>query len=233
MSYEPQDFYQARQVVLTANKQTTYGTAVASANLLHKLRFDGGAFARISKEYRTDLERAGKGHPWATERQVIQQTTGFQLSGELTDYLAGWLSVFMHSKVTTTGAGPYTHTSIFENTTNIAPATTIYFQDTADIKYVMPDLSMSELQISGSEKGPISFSCTLMGSGRYTDGAVAGADALAMPTNVLSAWVGYGHLDWSGGCCRNYQGASPWMDGEDQPRAEASLCSRWRTVREL
>jgi hypothetical protein len=184
MPFEPQDIFQARQLVLSPNKQNTFGTPVASFATGYKCQFDGGAFAKISKERRSNLDLSGKGHPWATERQEIARQTAFDWSGELTDFLAGWLCYFGFAKVVTTGAGPFTHTFTFENATNQAPVTSIYMQDTADIKTTYPDMAMAELEFSGTDKGPLMFSTSLVGSGRFTDGAVAAADSLALPTNV-------------------------------------------------
>lgn len=184
MPFEPQDIFQARQLVLSPNKQTTYGTPVASFATGYKCQFDGGAFFKTSKERRSNLDLSGKGHPWATERQEIARQTGFDWSGEVTDFLAGWLCFFGFAKVVTSGAGPFTHTFTFENATNIAPVTTLYVQDTADVKTQYPDMALAELEFSGTDKGPLLFSASMIGSGRFTDGAVAAADSLALPTNV-------------------------------------------------
>jgi hypothetical protein len=181
MAYEPQDIFQVRNAVISDKSQAAYGTQLADVSLTHRIQFDGGSFAKISKEYRSNLERAGRGHPHPTERQEIARFTEFAMSGELTDFLAGWLSAFVMSKVTTTGAGPFTHTCIFEPTTNVAKTTTIYFQDTADVKYKLYDLSMTELTLSGSDKGPLSYSCSMVGSGKHLDGNMA---LPSLPTNV-------------------------------------------------
>jgi hypothetical protein len=176
MSYEPQQF-DARKIVIGPFKQTTYGTALLDASLAHGMRFDGGAFAEISKEFRDDLDRAGKGHPWATEHQEIARASGLSFEADLYDFLAGWIISFMCSKDTITGASPYTHTCIFEQATNIAPVTSVYFQDTADLKFKLMDLAIAEATFSGGANGAIRAAVSLVGSGKHLDGAYAGAPA--------------------------------------------------------
>src|SRR4051812_22621150 len=102
----------ARAAVISDKKETTYGTGVLDANFTagHNLRFDGGAFAQFpEKEYFSDLELA-KGFPWATTRVEIRRNSRFSISGmAMYDFIAGWLGAFCFGKVTTTGAGPFTH----------------------------------------------------------------------------------------------------------------------------
>jgi hypothetical protein len=183
MSFEAQQ-YDVRLAILASKKATTYGTALLDGSFTHKLRFDGGAFAQIKKTFRSDIDRAGKSHPYGTEHQEIMRDTAFSFEQEITDYVAGWLAAFTCSKDTITGAGPYTHTCIFETTTNIAPVTGIYFKDTADLSYKFNDLGITDIEISGTPNGPIKCKVNMIGSGRTTDGIVAAAEALALPTNI-------------------------------------------------
>jgi hypothetical protein len=183
MSFEAQQ-YDVRLAAIGAKKQTTYGTALLDASITHKLRFDGAAFFQIQKQYRSDLDRAGKLHPYATERQEIQRDTAFSFEQEVTDFFAGWLAAFACSKDTITGAGPFTHTCIFETSTNIAPVTSIYFEDTADVKFKAMDLAVGDIEISGSPTGPVKAKVNMMGSGKHIDGAVPTINALALPTNI-------------------------------------------------
>jgi hypothetical protein len=182
MPFEAQDLLSVRNMVIAPNKQITFGTQLADGNLTHRLRHDPGLFAAITKAYRGDGDRAGKGHPFPTERQVIEQDTGVSGTVEVTDFLMGWLLAMVMGKDVTTGSGPYTHTFSWDQTTNIAPATTVYFEDTADVKYKMQDLSMVDLTIAGAEKGPLTAQFSMVGSGRYTDGAMGSLPSL--PTNV-------------------------------------------------
>jgi hypothetical protein len=182
MAYEPQDVFQARNIVIGPKKQTTYGTALLDASLTQRIRMDGGAFAQITKEFHNDLDRSGKGHPFATEHTEIQRRSQFGGSFFVDDFLAAWACIFCMGKVVTSGAGPFTHTITFENATNIAPVTGIYFEDTADIKFKLNDLWITELEFSGAEKGAIGCTFSAIGSGKHTDGAHGSLPAIATQT---------------------------------------------------
>jgi hypothetical protein len=187
MSFEPQHV-RARNITLSPNKQNTIGTALGDANLTQRPPvLDEGAFATIQKEYYSNIDRANKGHQWATVRQKVAQKTGFQFSFDVSDWLAGWMCAFCFGAVTTTGAGPYTHTFKFLQSTNISPLTTIYFEDTADIKYKMQDLAIAELMISGGARGPVQAQVNMLGTGRYTDGAMGAPAAPSSPTILLAS----------------------------------------------
>jgi hypothetical protein len=186
MPYEVQQV-NLRNLVLSANKQNTYGTALGDAALTQRQRFDGAAFARITKEFFSDIERAGKGHPWPTIRRETVRETGLGLTLDVTDFLAGWLFAFLMHKVVTTGAGPYTHTFTFEQTTKIAPVTTVYFEDTADLKFKVQDLCGVSLQLSGTDRGPLQAAIEFIGSGKHLDGAMSSLPALATPILLLGS----------------------------------------------
>lgn len=187
MSYEVQQPQLVHNVVLSHNKQTTFGAGLGDGALLYRPRFDGAAFARIAKDYFSDAELAGKGHPFPTQRQEVMRDSGFSLSGNLDAYLAGWVLAQVLHKVTTSGVGPFTHDFLFELVTRIAPVTTIYFEDTADIKYKMQDLVGVSLTISGSQSGPLQFSIELIGSGRHTDGAHGALPVIATQAYLLGS----------------------------------------------
>jgi len=182
--YEPYPFY-LREVVLTAKKKTTYGGgALADAEFTYTARVnEGDLLATIGKEYHSDVSMAGKGHPWPTERQEIARELSISGSMQVDGFLAGWLTTLMLKKTTKTGVGPYTWTSIFEQTTRIAPVTDLYFKDTADILWKALDLVMTQLTISGGDRGPLTASFTLVGSGRHADDPLTATPAL--PTRAL------------------------------------------------
>src|SRR3954469_14467940 len=144
MPFEPQHI-RARKLTISDKKQATYGVAVAGASMTYPLRLDGGAFASIGKDFYDDLDRSGKGHPWATLHQEIARSTAFGMGLEVSDFIAGWLAAFCLGADTISGVGPYTHLFTFLQSTNQAPVTTLYFEDTADIKYELVDMAISDL----------------------------------------------------------------------------------------
>lgn len=182
MPYEPQPTY-LRALLLSANKQTTFGTALLDAAMTYRSRFDGGGmWVRTAKEYYSDADRAGKGHPYATVRQNIAIDTSFSGQFDLDDFLAGWLLAFLLHKVVSAGPGPYTHTFTFDpTTTRIAPVTTIYTEDLAAQQIKYSDVVLTSLTISGSDKGPLQVSFEAVGSGKRSTDPVT---LVALPTPV-------------------------------------------------
>src|SRR5581483_7081040 len=163
-----------------------YGTAVAAASMTYPVRLDGSAFASLTKEYWSDLNRTGKGHPWPTLRQKTAQNSAFQMGLEVNDFIAGWLGAFCLGADSITGAGPFTHLFTFLQSTNQMPVTSLYFEDTADIKTTFPDMAISDVTISGADRGPLSCQFSMVGSGRFVDGVVANP-ALNTPTMLLGS----------------------------------------------
>jgi len=176
-----------RRVVISANKQTTYGTVLADGALTHNLRFEGRNFpAAPEKEYFSDAQLA-KGFPGASTRIEIQRRSSLQLSGlPVYDFLAGWLLAMAFGKVVTTGAGtPWTHTFTEDLSTTLAPVTTVYIEETADEKYKMQDVAIDSLRFSGGAIGPVLCDATLRGSGRHLDGSMT-PPALVDPVFILN-----------------------------------------------
>lgn len=122
--------------------------------------------------------------------------SGLSFEAELYDFLAGWIVAFMCSKDTISGVGPYTHTCIFELATDIAPVTSVYFQDTADVKFKLMDLAIQEATFSGGASGPLRAAVSMIGSGRHLDVAYAspapGTEVylLGSDTDILVGAVG-------------------------------------------
>jgi|SRR5579864_1091215 len=185
MPFEAQQ-YDIREILIGPFKETTYGTALLDASLTHRLRAAPGDFATILRTYRSDVDHSGKGHPFATERQVVQVDSQYQMTQEVTDFVAGWLLAWAMAHETVTGTGPYTHAFIFENATNIAPVTTVFFRDTADVLFKLADLFMTDLEISGTPTGPVIAKASFAGSGKQVLGDLGGGGsaAVALPTNV-------------------------------------------------
>jgi len=174
-------------MVVSANKQTTYGTVVLVANMNQPVRMDGAAFPAIIAEVYSDLDRWGKGHQWPMVRKRILQDTGFQMGLELTDFLAGWMFAFIMGADTITGVGPYTHAFTWLQSTNQAPVTTVYFRDTTPIAFQMPDLAITDLEISGADRGPLMGKFSMKGSGRYVDGGIAEPAVPQTPVYLLGS----------------------------------------------
>ncbi|MBZ5509941.1 MAG: hypothetical protein LAN70_02115 [Acidobacteriia bacterium] len=174
-TYEPQHIL-VRNLLLTANRQNAYATPVPDANLLEHCRFDGQAFASIVPSFWDDGALSGLGHEFPTVRQNIKWDSSLQLSRHVDEWFAGWMlaQVLQEYSVTNVGA-VYTHVFKPLSTTRQAKPTTVYFEDSAAIKYRMPDLVGVELTVTIPDSGPVTAQISLTGSGRWTDGALGNA----------------------------------------------------------
>ncbi len=186
MSYEPQHIYEVKNTAIAPNKQNAFGTAVAAASYTQRPRNPGTAFAAITKTYYSDEQMANKGHQWPTYKVPTQTLTAFDGTWDVDSFLAGWLMAFSLGSVTVTGAGPYTHTFKFLQSSNQMPVTSVLFQDTTDVIYQLPDLAFSEVIITGKDFGPLSAQFKMIGSGKWVDGSVA-FPAVAIPNYLLGS----------------------------------------------
>ncbi len=160
-----------RQMVLAGNAQTSWGTPVAAAALVEALRYDIAGFVKFSQTKESTYGTAGATNSFASDSWITGRKTSVDISGQLTDWLAGWLMAFPLGKEVVVGAGaPYTHTFNFLDTGNIAQGTTIYAQDTNDLAYQLVDMGVSQVTITSSGTGTLKFKATLMGTGRFVDG---------------------------------------------------------------
>jgi hypothetical protein len=158
MSYEAQESYSIRKMAIGLKKQTTYGTKLLDASYVHTPRFEPGAFAEIAAEFYSDGDKAGKGHNYPITHKRIAQASSFQADFDLTDFLALWLGTYHFGAVANSGVNPYTHLMTYLTSTNIMPVTSIYFEDTADVKRHLVDLAIPTLKISGTDSGPLKAS---------------------------------------------------------------------------
>jgi hypothetical protein len=181
-----QNCYLAREMVLSTKKQAVYGTAAADADLVKRVLFDSAAFVELAKDKYSDAELAGKGHYFATyPSQDIANMTALKIRGQLDDSWAGWLAAFSMFALADTGAGPYTHTFTPLLSSAVAPVATIYTEDGMAIKRKWADMCIDQLAISGADKGPLTFDADLLGSGKFTNGAIAGLPALPGTRTVM------------------------------------------------
>jgi hypothetical protein len=186
MAYEAQESYSIRKMAIGLKKQTTYGTKLLDASYVHTPRFEPGAFAEIAADFYADGDKAGKGHNYPVTHKRIAQVSSFQADFDLTDFLALWLGAYHFGSIATSGVNPYTHLMTYLTSTNIMPVTSIYFEDTADVKRHLVDLAIQTLKISGTESGPLKASASFLGSGRETDAALA-APAAAVQNLLLGS----------------------------------------------
>lgn len=178
-----------RNLVLSANKQASWGETMADTYLTRRQRFDGSAVLDLGQTRRDDSNYAGRGSFFATNGQVTHW--GSKVSGlkaEVSDWLAGWLCAMTFGADVVTGTGPYTHTFNYDQTTRTSVATCLYVEDTADLHYKLPDMCMNDLTLTISEIGAIMADWNMVGTGLYVAGSMAsGPPALSSETYILGS----------------------------------------------
>lgn len=175
-----------RNLMLAYNSQLAWNTALADAAMVLRQRFDGAATAEQTITRRSDLNYAGKGSFFATDGEITSYDTKFSgFKGELTPELAGWIPSFlMGADVVTGAAAPYTHTMTFDQTTREAVPTTLYVEDTSDIKYKLPDMCVNDATFTIGDIGAVMVEMNMIGTGRLNMGALGAPGVPAAPTET-------------------------------------------------
>jgi len=169
VNFEPQSKV-LRALALSANKQAAWNGLLPDAALTRLQRFDGSATFDIDQDRRSDKEYSGKKSWFATNGQITSNSTKVSgLRSELTPWLACWLFGFCMGKEVTTGqAAPFTHVYNFDQSTRQATPTSIYLEDTDDLKYKVQDMVVSDYTLTIPSNGSITADYNLIGTGRYT-----------------------------------------------------------------
>lgn len=164
-----------RNVVLGGSTQLTLAEAMADANLTYRGRPETNGFFQLMQEVESDYQYAGKGTSFATESRVITKQSSGEINTRVDDYLAGWLlAMVMGNDAFTVGVDPLpnTHVITWKDTGEPAQLTNVYVEDAPGIKRKWQDMSCTKVVISGTDKGSLMAKATLIGTGRYADGAM-------------------------------------------------------------
>jgi len=166
----------ARNIVLSSEAQLTVGEVMADAALTYRSRPETSAFAQWVGEYESDIAYAGKGKSTATESRLIAQSSTFGLNARLDDFLAGWAFAFcMGQENFTAGSGGAANTHVFnwKDTSDPAKLTNLYIEDSAGLKQKWSDMAVSQVVLSGADKGSVMMKVSGIGMGLKTKGAMA------------------------------------------------------------
>lgn len=185
-----------RNLLLSYNAQAAWNTALADAALTLRQRFDGSAIVEQTITRRSDIEYSGKGSFFATDGQITSYDTKFSgFKAELTPELAGLIPAFLMGVDTVTGAAaPYSHAMTFDQTTREAVPTTIYVEDTEDVKYKCPDMAINDMTLTIGDVGAATIEMTMMGTGRMVMGALgtalpaAPAETYLLNSDAVLTW---------------------------------------------
>lgn len=173
-----------RNVVLGGGTQLTLAETMADAGLTYRARPEATGFFQVELGKETDYQYAGKGTSFATESRLITQQSAGEINTRVDDYLAGWLMAMCMGVDTFTlgSAGPpvvpNTHVLTWLDTGAPAQLTNIYIEDAPGLKRKFQDMSVTKVVLSGTDKGSIMAKASLIGTGRYADGAMVTLPAL-------------------------------------------------------
>lgn len=170
----------SRNIVLSIESQETIGEVFADASLTYRARPETSAFMQWKGEYESDLAYAGKGNSMPTEDRLIAQSSSGSLTCRLDDFLVAWAFAFCMAQEVFTAGTPNIHVFTWKDTGDPAILTNLYIEDSSALKRKWADLALSQLVLSGSDKGSVSMKCALMGLGTYS--LVSMASLPALPT---------------------------------------------------
>jgi hypothetical protein len=177
-----------RSIVLSANQQAAYGGVLADAALTQRQRIDASSVFSVKPSNRTDKNMVGKGTEFATNDQITAWDTDGTIKSVADVWFIGWALALLFGQDTATGAGPYTHNYSVPQVTATMPCTTVYVEETNDVKRKFQDMSMKSVSIDVPERGDITVSADMCGTGRWTEGAMAaGPPALLLPAYLLAS----------------------------------------------
>jgi hypothetical protein len=176
-----------RSLVLSPKVQADFGDPLDDADLTYTALMETNNFAQIDQEMESDYNYAGKGHSFATDSRVIALKSSMEFSTRVDQFLAGWLLAMCMGKDVIAGAGPYTHTITWLDTNVPRKVSNLYVEDTEGLKRRFIDMTLSQLVLTGREKGSIMAKASFLGTGKYADGAMA-----ALPARITHPQFLYG-----------------------------------------
>ncbi len=176
-------------------KESAYGTALADGDLTRRVVANAVELGKIAKLFRSDLDRFGKGHEFATELEELARDLRRSTSFDASSLTLAWVAAFGMGKVITTQPNPvgnptaYEHRCIFADplVTKHAPTTTVYEELTADLKRRLVSLACNDFAISGRAREPVQVAANWVGSGSTSDGALSPLPALTAQSFFLGA----------------------------------------------
>ena len=177
----------SRNLVLSANAQAAYGGVLADANLTQRQRFDPSSVFEISSSRRNDKSQSGKGSEFATSDQITAWMTKGTVKSEADTWLLGWMLAFIFGQDAVVGAGPFTHTFTSPNITATMPCTTVYVEETVDVHRHIPDMAATSFTLDVPERGSLSCSLDLVGTGRWIPGSMNALPALVTASYLLGS----------------------------------------------
>jgi len=192
--FEPQRTFDTTWA-FSLRKETAYGTALADADLNRRVVASAVEVGKIAKLFRSDLDRFGKGHEFATELEELARDLRRATSFDSSSLTLAWIAAFAMGKVVTSQPNPggnptaYAHAVTFADpaVTKHAPTTTVYEELTADLKRRLVSLACNDFSLSGRAREPVQIAANWIGSGATVDAALSPLPALTAQSFFLGA----------------------------------------------
>ena len=184
--FEPQRAFDVTWL-FSSKKETTFGTALADPDLTHRVTANAVEAAKLAKLFRSDLDRLGKGHEFATELDELARDLRRSTSFDASSLTAAWVCAFGMGKVATTQPNPGGNPTAFQHVFTFAdpavskhaPTTTVYEEFTADLQRRLVSLACNDFSLSGGARDPVQLTANWIGAGSTSDGALTPLPALA------------------------------------------------------
>ncbi len=177
----------SRVLVISPNAQAAYGGILADANLTVVQRADASTVFSAKPSNRTDMNMIGKGGDFATNDNITAWDTDGTLKTEGDTFVLGWMLAFIFGQDTASGAGPYTHAFTIPQAIATMPCTTVYVSESTSAQRKFQDMSAKSLSLTVPERGSLSVSLDMVGTGRWTPGAMNAVPALTQPAYLLGS----------------------------------------------
>jgi len=180
--FEPQRSFDVTWL-FSPKKETAYGAPLADADLTRRVVAAGVEVGKLSKLFRTDLDRVGKGHEFSTELEELARDLRRSTRFDSSSLTLAWVCAFAMGQVATSQPNPggnpaaYDHLFTFADpaVSKHAPTTTVYEELTADLKRRLVSLACNDFSLAGRAREPVELTAAWIGSGATSDGAYAGS----------------------------------------------------------
>lgn len=192
--FEPQRSFDVTWAFST-QQESAFGTVLADAALDRRVTAASVEVGKIAKQFRSDLDRIGKGHEFATELEELTRDLRRTTSFDASSLTLAWVAAFGMGKVATSQPNPggnptaYDHGITFADPAagKHAPTTTVYEELTADLKRRLVSLACNDFSLAGRGREPVQLTANWIGSGQTSDGAIASMPALTAQSFFLGA----------------------------------------------
>jgi hypothetical protein len=168
-----------RNLVLSCGVQAAPAEVMVDADFTYTAMLETTNFFQTEPTQESNLQYAGKGTGFATDTRLTAWASNGELTQRVDQFLAGWLlSLVMGQDTVSAVAGSHQHVMSMLESAGPAALTNLYIEDTSGLNRKFMDMALTQLVLSGADKGSITSKATFLGSGRTQDGAiVAGVPA--------------------------------------------------------